>query len=537
MFISDRFLPDRSVSIIAQRYWRLCLLIYRGHGIYIDQSGNFKEPPQLTNGIDDFDEYAITQALKPVKQPVAFGLYRWSMEEDLLLLKAVPLMGRMFAEIGKRFIPYRDRGALRKRYQVLERRVKGAIKRDKKILRENRVRAAPLKLKPPKPIVHAPDLTYAANAMRQIKPSSAPQPASYGRMPPNTHAPPQTYVGGGDYYSRSTSNANVAYPSQSRREVIPSNMVSNILPPPSSDSFSNTTIGRVIDGEWSQMGRIIAQDNSAGGTKSRFDDRYPAGGHSHHHSAGSQYLQPQNYPPQQQYPPPGQYAPHPQYLPNMSFNEGSLSGLSMLGESSMQGLQNQVKPSGTMRKGESILNSVMKRTNESAASYSKHHPSQYTAQPAKGSYTASQPGTRDDPKGKTKSSSSTDTKIADKIGIQTSPPSKPQINSNLNFSQMGSSIRGFDHSLMEPPELDAISVLNQMQMSNSSIGCFGKSKNANNTGPTVPSSPFKPPRNNNLERKRSPADNSFISGTTPGKKSKSSFLDKVKQKVVASKKK
>ena len=70
--------------------------------------------------------------MKPVTKPAVFGLYRWSMEEDILLLKAVPLMGRMFAEIGKRFIPYRDRGALRKRYQVLERRVKSVVKRDKK---------------------------------------------------------------------------------------------------------------------------------------------------------------------------------------------------------------------------------------------------------------------------------------------------------------------------------------------------------------------------------------------------------------------
>ena len=138
MFISDRFLPDRSVSIIAQRYWRLCLLIYRGHGIFIHQNGSFQEPPRMPNGIDDFDEYAISTTLKPVKQPVSFGLYRWSMEEDILLLKAVPLMGRMFAEIGKRFIPYRDRGALRKRYQVLERRVKGAMKRDKKMNKDRK---------------------------------------------------------------------------------------------------------------------------------------------------------------------------------------------------------------------------------------------------------------------------------------------------------------------------------------------------------------------------------------------------------------
>lgn len=139
--ISDRYLPDRTISSISQRYWRLCLLIYKGQGIAIDSKGELKMPTKTVKSVDDFDEALIAKTLKPVAKPIEYGLYRWSMEEDIMLLKAVPLMGRLFAEIAKRLIPHRDRGALRKRYQVLERRVKGALKRDKKsssdIVRKN----------------------------------------------------------------------------------------------------------------------------------------------------------------------------------------------------------------------------------------------------------------------------------------------------------------------------------------------------------------------------------------------------------------
>ncbi len=117
------------------------MLIYKGQGISINDKGELQAPPSNLRTVEDLDEELISKTLKPVQRPIEFGLYRWSMEEDIMLLKAVPLMGRMYAEIGKRFIPHRDRGALRKRYQVLERRVKGALKRDKKstndIVRKN----------------------------------------------------------------------------------------------------------------------------------------------------------------------------------------------------------------------------------------------------------------------------------------------------------------------------------------------------------------------------------------------------------------
>ena len=133
------------MSSISQRYWRLCLLIYKGQGIVIDDKGDLQLPPAHPGGSSDFDEELIARTLKLVPKPIEFGLYRWSLEEDIMLLKAVPIMGRMFSEIVKRFIPHRDRGALRKRYQVLERRVKGALKRDKKSSNEIvRKKVAPL---------------------------------------------------------------------------------------------------------------------------------------------------------------------------------------------------------------------------------------------------------------------------------------------------------------------------------------------------------------------------------------------------------
>jgi len=130
--VSHRFLPDRSISTVANRYWRLCYFIYRANEVAIDERGNLATPPNYICGIADYDEKAIVDTLKPVKPPALYNIYRWSLEEDIAILKSVPLMGRYFAEISKRFLKHRDRGALRKRYQVLERRVKGSVNREKK---------------------------------------------------------------------------------------------------------------------------------------------------------------------------------------------------------------------------------------------------------------------------------------------------------------------------------------------------------------------------------------------------------------------
>ena len=130
MLIADRYLPDRSVNIISQRYSKLCLLLYKAHGINIDEQGNLDTPPRFES-VEQLDEEAISK-LKKVEPPAILNVHRWSIEEDLTLLKAVPLLGHMWAELSTRLVPHRDRGHLRKRYQVLERRVKATVTRAKR---------------------------------------------------------------------------------------------------------------------------------------------------------------------------------------------------------------------------------------------------------------------------------------------------------------------------------------------------------------------------------------------------------------------
>lgn len=125
--IADRYLPDRSINVIAQRYSKLSILVFRAHGIKVDAEGNLEVPPKHED-VDKVDPKKV-EALKRVAPPAILNVHRWSIEEDLTLLRAVPVMGHMWAELSTRLMPHRDRGHLRKRYQVLERRVKATINR------------------------------------------------------------------------------------------------------------------------------------------------------------------------------------------------------------------------------------------------------------------------------------------------------------------------------------------------------------------------------------------------------------------------
>ena len=127
MLIADRYLPDRSINVIAQRYSKLSILVFRAHGIKIDAQGNLEVPPKHED-VEKADPKKV-EALKKVAPPAILNVHRWSIEEDLTLLRAVPVMGHMWAELSTRLMPHRDRGHLRKRYQVLERRVKATITR------------------------------------------------------------------------------------------------------------------------------------------------------------------------------------------------------------------------------------------------------------------------------------------------------------------------------------------------------------------------------------------------------------------------
>ena len=211
LMLSDRFLPDRSVSAISQRYSRLCLLIYRAAGVRIGANGDLDPPPKHPNGAEDFDTEAISK-IPPVEPPARFNVHRWSLDEDITLLKAVPIMGYMWAEIGNRLVKHRDRGHLRKRYQVLERRVKATVKREKKMpietLKEPKgksgVKSSGAKRPAPTMPAAASDFakstSNATTANKKTKASTAPvssapvssavTPLPYGGYPP----PHETYA-------------------------------------------------------------------------------------------------------------------------------------------------------------------------------------------------------------------------------------------------------------------------------------------------------------------------------------------------------
>jgi len=127
MLIADRYLPDRSINVIAQRYSKLSIMVFRAHGINIDAEGNLEVPPKH-EGVERADPKKV-EALKKVAPPAILNVHRWSIEEDLTLLRGVPVMGHMWSELSTRLMPHRDRGHLRKRYQVLERRIKATITR------------------------------------------------------------------------------------------------------------------------------------------------------------------------------------------------------------------------------------------------------------------------------------------------------------------------------------------------------------------------------------------------------------------------
>jgi hypothetical protein len=84
--LSDRFLPEyRSINSISQRYSKLCVQIYKAHGIGIDSEGRLEKPPRC-EGIDDVDPIKLA-SLQPVSAPATLNVHRWSLDEDLTLLR------------------------------------------------------------------------------------------------------------------------------------------------------------------------------------------------------------------------------------------------------------------------------------------------------------------------------------------------------------------------------------------------------------------------------------------------------------------
>lgn len=125
--VSDRFLPDRVFNSISQRYNKLCFLIYKANGIVLDDKGKLPPIPHFAKGATY--DVAKAETLTPARAPTTMNVHRWTLEEDIAILKAAPIMGNFWAEIGARLLPHRDRGHIRKRFQVLQRRIpKGVTK-------------------------------------------------------------------------------------------------------------------------------------------------------------------------------------------------------------------------------------------------------------------------------------------------------------------------------------------------------------------------------------------------------------------------
>jgi hypothetical protein len=70
-------------------------MLYKANGVNIDANGNLDIAPSYES-FDDIPQSSLKK-LKPVDAPTVFNVHRWSLEEDLTLLKAVPKMGHMWA--------------------------------------------------------------------------------------------------------------------------------------------------------------------------------------------------------------------------------------------------------------------------------------------------------------------------------------------------------------------------------------------------------------------------------------------------------
>ena len=197
VLIADRFLPERSIHIISQRYSKLCMMIYMANGVKIDDEGKLEKPPTVSDFLTDRQKDFL-EHLKPMEPPAILNVHRWSLKEDLMLLKAVPILGNSWAKLGTFLIPYRDRGHLRKRYQVLERRVKSTLTRTnrKDFLEALTVRVPTNKVPTPSskapPRAPAPADLSSPTKARTPAPFSTPQRTRPG--PPQHASPGYPYV-------------------------------------------------------------------------------------------------------------------------------------------------------------------------------------------------------------------------------------------------------------------------------------------------------------------------------------------------------
>lgn len=247
ILIADRYLPERSIHIISQRYSKLCMMIYLANGIKIDQEGRLEKPPasEASEAQDKFIEM-----LKPLQPPAILNVHRWSLLEDMMLLKSVPILGNSWAKLGFHVIPYRDRGHLRKRYQVLERRVKSTMTRTNRkdflealhVRPPTRARATPTKPQTrPEGSTHTRPQTFTSPARRPTKPPVYSTPQRTHPTPPHVHPSPYHYPPYAYPYPYPPPMYSPGYPAH---------------PPPPHDETSRAAFEKLAQeskGEWSQF--------------------------------------------------------------------------------------------------------------------------------------------------------------------------------------------------------------------------------------------------------------------------------------------
>lgn len=191
--VSDRFLPDRVFNSISQRYYKLCFLIYKANGIEIDDKGKLPPIPHFAKGATY--DVAKAETLTPARAPTTMNVHRWTLEEDIAILKAAPIMGKFWAEIGARLLPHRDRGHIRKRFQVLQRRIpKGVTKMNMNYLK--RPVEHPMKStkspKRTKVVVTQPAVPRPPTTKKQVPKNKPPQPPA--RKQPSAAPPSPAHI-------------------------------------------------------------------------------------------------------------------------------------------------------------------------------------------------------------------------------------------------------------------------------------------------------------------------------------------------------
>lgn len=321
--------------------------------------GKLAPVPATAKGSFSFDEVELAGVKRPLP-PTTMNVHRWTLEEDIAILKSVPIMGAQWAEICNRIIPHRDRGHIRKRYQVLERRIpKGITKMNLKrptaplIITEPAMHAKVVSATKlvGKSLVTKEDIIPSAVVSEQLPSASTSHAIAANPVAPRAPAPKHGFV----EVEPSPDTHNVA---ALRREFSTSSnsyypkQNESIGPIEENEGYSNTGestrmgVEKLLGNgdDWSQaseMARLI----EVGAAESNFirESGEDVGEH------------PMNSP------------ERTSNLPTLSVDDAEASGLSIFNEYNARENTNQINFSDGSNGGrKSILSSVMEKTTENA---------------------------------------------------------------------------------------------------------------------------------------------------------------------------